>query len=176
MPLNSDPMKLVFLAVVLGIVLLGYATYFMVSTVRHDPQEWHVDPLTVIHCATPNCFRMAPEAATAEPIDAFAPVYGKRALEMARAFHEFALTQRATQHVAGVADGLHLTYVQRSHRLKLPDYVSVTFIDLPDDRSTVAVYSRSRFGYGDLGVNAARVRQWMSGLASFEIVPPQYGQ
>ena len=167
-------MKYVLFFVFIGLVILGYAAYFMVATVQHDPKIWHVDPLLEPHCATPNCFRMAPENLTERRIDAASPVYGKRAADMARAFHELALTQRGTLHVAGVQDDLHLTYVQRTRRLKLPDYVSVKFIDLADNRSTVAVFSRSRFGYGDLGVNAKRVRQWMSGLSSFEIEPPQY--
>ena len=36
------------------------------------------------------------------------------------------------------------------------------------NRATIAVYSRSRFGYGDMGVNEARVRAWLQALSSFE--------
>ncbi|WP_112323878.1 DUF1499 domain-containing protein [Oceanibium sediminis] len=36
------------------------------------------------------------------------------------------------------------------------------------DRATIAIYSRSRFGYGDMGVNEARVTSWLQSLASFE--------
>ena len=169
-------MKYFAVLAVLATILLGYLTVFMIATVKHDPDVWHVDPLTEPACATPNCFRMAPEGSTSEPIDAIGPIYGKRALDMAQAFHEYVLTQRATQHVAGITAGLHMTYVQRSERLQLPDYISVKFLDLPDDRSTVAIFSRSRFGYGDLGVNEARVRQWIKGMESVELEPPRYAE
>ena len=120
-------------------------------------------------CSSPNCFRVAPEGSTDERIDEIAPIYGDRAIVLAQAFHDFALTQRATQHVAGLPTGQHMTYVQRSERLKVPDYVSVKFVDLADNTSTVVLYSRSRYGYGDLGVNEARVRAWISALEPFEI-------
>jgi uncharacterized protein (DUF1499 family) len=32
------------------------------------------------------------------------------------------------------------------------------------DGSTIAIYSRSRFGYSDLGVNQRRVEEWMTAL------------
>jgi len=36
-----------------------------------------------------------------------------------------------------------------------------------EPRSTIAIYSRSRFGYGDMGVNEARVTAWLRALDSF---------
>lgn len=34
--------------------------------------------------------------------------------------------------------------------------------------STIAIYSRSRFGHGDLGVNEKRITAWLTALESFE--------
>ncbi|MEM8869365.1 MAG: DUF1499 domain-containing protein, partial [Pseudomonadota bacterium] len=51
---------------------------------------------------------------------------------------------------------------------QLPDYISARFYNLEDTgQSTLAIYSRSRFGYGDLGVNGARVRAWLGAIDSF---------
>ncbi len=38
----------------------------------------------------------------------------------------------------------------------------------PEPRATIAIYSRSRFGYSDMGVNEERVRDWLNALESFE--------
>ncbi|MHA3978581.1 DUF1499 domain-containing protein [Halovulum sp. GXIMD14794] len=38
-----------------------------------------------------------------------------------------------------------------------------------EPRASIALYSRSRFGYGDMGVNEARVTAWMRALDSFVV-------
>ena len=57
--------------------------------------------------------------------------------------------------------GRRLTYIQRSTVLRFPDVVTVEFIDLGNDRSTLAIDSRSRYGKSDFGVNRRRVSEWM---------------
>jgi len=167
-------MKTVALVLIVLVFGAAYLAYFFISTASHDPATWHVDPIEAEACGSPNCYFLAPEGTEGKPLDAIAPIYGKGAFDMAKAFHEFALAQIDTEHVDGVPAGLNVTYVQRTKRLRFPDYISVKFIDLPDDRSTIAVFSRSRYGQGDLGVNEARVKDWIAGLASFEVTPPAY--
>lgn len=50
--------------------------------------------------------------------------------------------------------------VQRSALFRFPDDISAAFLALEDGGSTLAVYSRSRFGYSDFGVNRRRVEDW----------------
>ncbi|MFM8990151.1 MAG: DUF1499 domain-containing protein [Alphaproteobacteria bacterium] len=57
-------------------------------------------------------------------------------------------------------------YVQRTRLLGFPDTIDVLYVDLPDGRSTLALYSRSRIGYGDLGANRARLERWLARLTS----------
>jgi uncharacterized protein (DUF1499 family) len=64
------------------------------------------------------------------------------------------------------ADGLRLSLVQRSAFLRFPDYIDVSILPVGGngDSSTIAIYSRSRFGYSDMGVNQRRVEEWMTAL------------
>jgi uncharacterized protein (DUF1499 family) len=55
-------------------------------------------------------------------------------------------------------------FVQRSHLMRYPDTIVVRFVDLPDKRSSIALYSRSQLGKGDLGVNLARIKRWLAAL------------
>lgn len=55
-------------------------------------------------------------------------------------------------------------YVQRTPLMRFPDTIDVRFIDLPDGRSTLAIYSRSQLGTHDLGANRARIERWLDGL------------
>lgn len=56
-------------------------------------------------------------------------------------------------------------YIQRTRLMGFPDTVVVRFLDLGNGRSTIALYSRSQLGKGDLGVNRARIERWLDKLA-----------
>jgi uncharacterized protein (DUF1499 family) len=55
--------------------------------------------------------------------------------------------------------------VQRSPIMRFPDVITVRIIPLGPAHSTLAIYSRSIYGYSDLGVNRARVTRWLERLA-----------
>jgi len=58
-----------------------------------------------------------------------------------------------------------IVVVQRSKLMHFPDTVTVAFVPLGEKRSTLYVYSRSTYGYSDLGVNAERIQGWLAALA-----------
>ncbi len=153
---------------VLAILLVIGAFYVRAVTASHNPADWHIDPLTVERPSSPNTYFVAPQGMVEAQVDREAPVYAVPAAIMAKAFNDYVLTQPNALVVDGQVEGLWLTYVQRTPTLKMPDYITVKFIDLEDGKSTIAIYSRSRFGYGDMGVNKARVDTWLQSLSSFE--------
>ncbi len=157
---------LIFL-VFLNVVGAGFI-FYKVSSVEHEPDQWHVDPLVELQSIKPNSYRVAPPALTEEFVNLPAPVYTANPTLMAKAFDDFVLRQSKTIRIDGSPEEGWMTYVQRSQRLNFPDYISVKFIDLNGGNSTVAIYSRSRFGHSDMGVNEARVKAWMGSLRSFE--------
>ncbi|NOR63223.1 MAG: DUF1499 domain-containing protein, partial [Rhodobacteraceae bacterium] len=142
--------------------------YVRAVTASHDPAEWHVDPLVIELPSSPNTYYVAPQSMVEAEVALEAPVYAVPAAIMANAFSNYVLTQPNTQAVSESADGLWTTYVQRTPTLKMTDYITVKFLELEEGRSTLVIYSRSRFGYGDMGVNKARVVLWLLSLASFE--------
>ena len=54
--------------------------------------------------------------------------------------------------------------IQRSALLRFPDVITVEFVPLDPDRSSLAIYSRARYGKLDFGVNRERVERWLSRL------------
>jgi len=153
---------------VIAILLVIGAFYARAVTASHDPAEWHIDPLTAERPATPSTYLVAPQSMAEARVDLEAPIYAAPAAVMANAFNDYVITQPNALYLAGEVDQLWLTYVQRTPVLRMPDYISVKFIDLEDGQSTIAIYSRSRFGHGDMGVNKARVSAWLQSLSSFE--------
>ena len=137
--------------IVTGVLALAVvAALGVVAYVRLAPlnaARWHVDPTTVADPATPNFARAdrvvpIPPAMALARIEAIARSEGAR--ELARS-------------------GDVVTYVQRSWLMGYPDYINLRITPEGGGARVVAL-SRSRFGYGDSGVNAARLSRWMAAL------------
>lgn len=56
------------------------------------------------------------------------------------------------------------TYVQRSAVFRFPDFITIRFYALSDSTSSLAIYSRARYGYYDFGVNKRRVLYFLKKL------------
>ena len=54
--------------------------------------------------------------------------------------------------------------VQRTAFFRFPDRITTQIVSVPKNRSSLAIYSRSTYGYSDLGVNKARIEAWLSAL------------
>jgi uncharacterized protein (DUF1499 family) len=55
-------------------------------------------------------------------------------------------------------------FVARSAWLNFPDLIVAQVTAAGSDASTLALYSRSVYGYGDFGVNRARLITWLAAL------------
>lgn len=110
-----------------------------VRTAGHDPARWHVDPATVLEVQERNEFLGSQVFSESPEI----------------------ITARLTEALGGdvlagdFSDGF-VTVVVRTALIGYPDYISAR-IDGTSKGTMVTLYSRSRFGYSDLGANKARV-------------------
>ncbi|MBX3492047.1 MAG: DUF1499 domain-containing protein [Parvibaculum sp.] len=117
--------------------------------------------------AKPNQYLVAPEGlcAQAKPYLA-APEYAIAPTALRAIFRDIALAQPRVVQTGADEATLTDTYVQRSAFLGFPDTITVRFLTVGTGRSSLAIYSRSRYGYSDLGVNKARIDAWLRDLAS----------
>ncbi len=139
--------------IALLLALLVVAGLAFVRFAPSDPDRWHVDPLTASDPAPGGVLRRQPVP-----------------LEAAEALARFDAVARAaprTQVLAGSLAEAHLTYVVRSRWIGFPDYVSVKAV-AGADGTELAILSRLRFGYSDMGVNAARLDRWLQALQSVQ--------
>jgi uncharacterized protein (DUF1499 family) len=58
-----------------------------------------------------------------------------------------------------------IIFIQHTPLLRFPDIITVEFVALAPDRSSLAIYSRARYGRGDFGTNRKRVLRWLDRLA-----------
>lgn len=144
---------------IVGIVVvlaLAFAVFMRVAP--SDPARWHVDPVTVDPPGFPGAVLMRPGG------DPDSPRFDVDPAELMTALDQVARdTPRVTVLAGSLAD-LHVTYVARSAFFGFPDYVSVRALPggADGDGAQLAVFSRLRFGYDDLGVNRARIDDWIA--------------
>ena len=145
------------------LLVLVSACGLMVRGSEHDPAVWHIDPLVTERTGKPNDYLAAPEGTTAAAPDR---VLTRAPADPLGAFDRAARAAPRVEVVAGAPAEGFVTYVQRSALIGFPDYVSVRAVETPSGPS-LAVWSRSRYGYSDLGVNKARIEGWLA-EAGFE--------
>ncbi|WP_333831713.1 DUF1499 domain-containing protein [Rubrimonas sp.] len=147
-----------------ALALLAAATAAGAIWFRAAPDDvaiWHVDPLAGMSTGKPNEARVAPAGASG---DLESPVFEMAPAELMARLDAVALAEPRARRLAGDPAEGFATYVQRSALMGFPDYVSVRAVDLGEGRSALAIWSRSRYGHSDLGVNRARLERWMAAL------------
>ena len=127
--------------------------------VDDDPSIWHADPATAERTGRPNDYLVAPEGMAAAPADRVAKVHDTDPRALLFQLDAVARPAGATV-VAGSVDDLWITYVQRSMIFGFPDYISVRAVEV-EGGSALVIWSRSRYGRSDLGVNKKRIDGWL---------------
>ncbi len=143
-----------------ALIALAGAGALYVRSAESDPARWHVDPTTRPSTGRPNEARVMPEP----PADVVSPVFAMTPAELAERLDAVIRAEPRTARLAGGPTDSFATYVQRSALVGFPDYVSVRAVPA-EGGAALAMWSRSRFGYGDMGVNRARLARWMAALA-----------
>jgi uncharacterized protein (DUF1499 family) len=130
-----------------------------------SPDLGPVDFETFRRSSRPNTALACPPGFCANAVADFDPgVFAVTEEELRRRFTAAALAEpRVVPVYRHAAPGLPTQdrYIQRSATMSFPDTIDVRFITLTERTSTLAVYSRSQVGYGDRGVNLARVKRWI---------------
>ena len=69
-------------------------------------------------------------------------------------------------------DRHRVVLVQHSAGFGFPDVITVEFVPLGPEQSSIAIYSRARYGKLDFGVNRKRVERWISRLEQLAAARP----
>jgi uncharacterized protein (DUF1499 family) len=70
--------------------------------------------------------------------------------------------EKRVETIVAHPDERRIVYIQRSPTFRFPDIVTVEFVQLGPNRSSIAIYSRSRYGQYDFGKNRKRVGKWLA--------------
>ena len=136
-------------------LLLGGTAYVRLAPMR--AADWHVVPEADRRTGKPNDYLVA------EGGDRSAVLRPEPPGDLLAKIDRIARSEPRTIRLAGTPDAGFVTYVQRSRVMGYPDAISVRAV--PEGTgSRLTIWSRSRFGHGDLGVNRKRVARWLDRL------------
>ena len=108
---------------------------------------------------SPNTALAAPEGFSPTP-DIVTPRYKSTPAALYAAVGKVALAQPRTYAHAAYDDKLQAHFVARSRWFNFPDLIAVQVTP----ESGLILWSRSVYGYGDMGVNRARLTTWLAAL------------
>ena len=153
---------IIVVIVVLVTVLIGREQ--LLAMVFGPVELTTIDFKTLTRTERPNQYLVCPDnVCTAKP-DATSPVYTVPATTLRDRWLTMVAQQPRVQQVNVSQDGLQYDFLQRSRLMRFPDSITVRFIPLSDTTSTLAIYSRSHYGYSDWQVNRQRVEAWLAAL------------
>ena len=115
---------------------------------------------------SPNNWLLAPSNGDFPQADEAAPVFDVAPGDLAAAWITVIGSRPRTKVLAVSEDAMQVEAVQESALFGFSDRISARILPLPEDKSTIAVYSRASVGYWDLGVNKRRVQDWLNILGN----------
>lgn len=131
---------------VIAILFVRYAPF--------DPDDWHLDPAEIEDIKR-NGIRL---------IGREAPRFPGDAETVLKTFGEVAFSYPRVNVLDGGVDEGMLTLIVRSRTLGFPDVVTAKVAAEGPNLTKISLASRARFGVSDLGVNAARLDQWLQDM------------
>ena len=110
---------------------------------------------------------------TAKPVapPIASPVLAQSAEQVRDTLIKLATAEPRTEVLWKSDDGMQVALLQQTALMRYPDFISAQFIQRDDGYSEIALYSRSIYGYDDIGVNGKRVARWLDKLNT-ELPPP----
>ena len=161
------PTRLKVVLGVLGVVAVAVAVIGrdeMLTMIFGPADHAAVDFATLALDGRPNQHLVCPEGFCAAPPHAASPVFEISATALRDRWMAMIAGQPRVTRTGADDAALHYDFVQRSLVFRFPDAITVRFIDLDEGRATLAIYSRSYYGYDDFGVNRRRVEAWLAAL------------
>ncbi len=123
-----------------------------------------VDFATLKLTDKPNQYLLCPADFCGDQAHGTSPMFDLSVMDL-RARWDTVIAAQPRLVILAEDDG-QIDYVQRTAMVRFPDIITVRFISLIPDRSTLAIYSRSVYGTGDFGVNRARIEAWLFSINS----------
>ena len=115
----------------------------------------------------PNQYLVCPPGLCTAAAHAESPIFDLGMAELRARWLAWAAGQDGLVPLGTQPDGRQMDFVERSLIMGFPDVITVRFIPVAGGKSSVAIYSRSVYGYSDFGVNRDRIQRWLNDFGNW---------
>lgn len=112
--------------------------------------------------ARPNQYFVLPAGFGIEKPDEVGPAFAVSAEMLWEAWRKIIATQPRVRILEEAPETFRMELCQRTPLMRFRDDISVQIVPMSEKSASIALYSRSRLGYSDLGTNAKRIQHWLS--------------
>ena len=119
-----------------------------------------------------NGFLACPEGYCAVEPGLVSPVFAMTVERLSALWPKVLQGQRGVVTVLAAPDRRHVALIQHSAMFGFPDVITVEFVAVEPERSSLAIYSRARYGKLDFGVNRRRVESGLARLQQLAAAQP----
>ena len=148
--------------VALTLVVVGRET--MLEMVFGPIDQSAVDFATIDTTGRENTYLVCPPGLCGQDPDRASPEFAIPATELRNRWFSMIGNEPLTDWIASDEEIQQYDFLQRTPLMRYPDTITVRFLSLDEERSTLAVYSRSHYGRKDFGVNRERIDGWLEAL------------
>ena len=127
-----------------------------------EAERLALDPLTLERTGKPNDFLVCPKGRCRAVVDQPATVLAVAPADQLRLWEEIVTASPRTRVLRVDETSMMLHAEKRSRLMRFVDTVVVRVLPEGDNQSSFAAYSRSEFGYSDMGVNRVRLEDWIA--------------
>jgi len=122
---------------------------------------------TLTRSPKPNsCLAAPPDMCPSARTDLTPPVFSCPAPELFDRLVAHIRSQRSWSKLRSDKPSMRLAFIATTALLRFKDDISAEIIAVDKSQSTLAIYSRSRIGYSDLGTNRKRIEKIVRALTT----------
>ena len=119
---------------------------------------------TLIPPHTPNNFFSTASTIKSSQAHSISPNYNFTTSELLKELSRIALSEPRTIIISNNINTQQIKFCQRSFAFRFPDYIWAEATKIDSNTSSISIYSKSKYGYSDFGVNKKRVSRWLEKL------------
>ena len=153
-----------FVLIALLYIVVGFERVW--SAMAGKPSSEIIQVATIKNTAKPNQYLVCPNDFCDEKSDRISPVFDASVDRLQAVMAEIERNDANFSKVNSDDGDRRQKYIMRSPFWRFPNLISIEYIPLENDQSTIAIYAQAQLGQSDLGANKAFIDQLLSEISS----------
>ena len=149
---------------IFGFLALIFAISIVLLIMSADDFDRPIDFTKHILRNRPNQYLVCPQNYCPDTPNEISPQYPVSVKELETLLDEALKPEQRLIKIQTTGNEDLAVYQQSSAFFKFPDRITIKFIPIDETHSTLAVYSRAKYGRRDFDVNKLRVKRWFKRL------------